>query len=243
MPIHDWTRVNPGLFHHFHHGWTAALSNALNAGGLPPGYFALSEQIAGGLIPDVLTLQQGAPTAGIPPTPSSGGIDVATAAPRTKYILRADADPYVAKANRVTIRHPLGHVVAVIEIVSPGNKDSRAALGSFVGKAVEFLRLGIHLLIVDLFPPSARDPRGIHKAIWDEIQDAPFEPPADKPLTLASYAAGFVKVAYVEPVAVGDLLPEMPLFLEPETYVPAPLESTYQSTWESCPLPLREALA
>jgi hypothetical protein len=21
MPIHDWTRVNAGIFHHFHHAW------------------------------------------------------------------------------------------------------------------------------------------------------------------------------------------------------------------------------
>ena len=37
---------------------------------------------------------------------------------------------------------------------------------------------------------------------------------ADEPLTLAAYSAGPVKTAYVEPAAVGDLLPEMPLFLE-----------------------------
>jgi hypothetical protein len=34
--------------------------------------------------------------------------------------------------------------------------------------------------------PSARDPLGIHKAIWDEIQDQPFDLPPDKPLTLAA---------------------------------------------------------
>src|SRR5437588_730668 len=57
MPIHDWTRVDPGTFHHFHHRWTAALCDALNTGGLPPDYFALAEQVASGPIPDVLTLR------------------------------------------------------------------------------------------------------------------------------------------------------------------------------------------
>ena len=44
MPIHDWTRVDAGLFHDFHQSWSVTLRNALNSGGLPPEYFALIEQ-------------------------------------------------------------------------------------------------------------------------------------------------------------------------------------------------------
>ena len=32
MPIHDWTRVDAGLFHAFHHDWITTLTRALNAG-------------------------------------------------------------------------------------------------------------------------------------------------------------------------------------------------------------------
>jgi hypothetical protein len=56
MPVHDWTRVNAGIFHDFHHDWITMLKRALNAGRLPAGYYALAEQIAGGLGPDVPTL-------------------------------------------------------------------------------------------------------------------------------------------------------------------------------------------
>ena len=87
----------------------------------------------------------------------------------------------------MAIRHRLGDLVAVIEVVSPGNKSSRAAIRSFVDKAVAFLRQGVHLLIIDLFPPTPRDPQGMHPLIWDEIVEEPFELPADKPLTLAAY--------------------------------------------------------
>ena len=45
MPIHDWSRVDPGLFHDFHQAWVNELRNALNGGGLPPGFFALAEQL------------------------------------------------------------------------------------------------------------------------------------------------------------------------------------------------------
>ncbi len=59
---------------------------------------------------------------------------------------------------------------------------------------------------------------------------------------MAAYRGGEMKTAYVEPVAVGDPLPELPIFLDPETYVPAPLESTYQLTWSKCPDALKEVV-
>lgn len=228
MPIHDWTRVRANRFHDFHQSWTIAIRNELN-GRLPPGYFAMVEQKAGGPEPDVVTLEL-TPRPGLEP----GGVAV-DAAP-------ADADAYARKANRITVRHPDGQVVAVIEIVSPGNKESGHAIRSFARKAIEFLQAGIHLLIVDLFPPGARDPQGIHKVIWDGLCDEPFTLPPDKPLTVTAYDAGSETVAYVEPVAVGDALPEMPLFLAADRYVPCPLETTYQTAWEQVPPPLREPL-
>jgi hypothetical protein len=96
--------------------------------------------------------------------------------------------------------------------------------------------------VVDLFPPSSRDPQGIHKAIWDDIEEQPFKLPTDKPLTLASYVASVPKTAYVDPVAVGDRLPNMAAYLDEDSYVPVPLEATYQSTWLTCPEEMREAV-
>ena len=55
MPIHDWTRVDAGLFHAFHQGWISALSRALNTGGLPPDHFALLEQTTRRPLADFLT--------------------------------------------------------------------------------------------------------------------------------------------------------------------------------------------
>ena len=46
----------------------------------------------------------------------------------------------------------------------------------------------------------------------------------------------------MEPVAVGDVLPDMPLFLKPEHYVPAPLEATYQATWKLFPTAVKGLL-
>ena len=237
MPIHDWTRVRANRFHDFHQSWTIAIRNALNAGLLPPAYIAMVEQQAGGPEPDVVALDL-SPKAGSP----GGGIVVRSRQPKAQIVARSTAARYADRANRITVRHPDGDVVAIIEIVSPGNKSSRDALRAFSRKAVQLLRAGIHLLIVDLFPPSRRDPQGIHKAIWDRIEEEPFELPAGKPLTLAAYTAGAETVGYIQPVAVGDSLPDMAVFLTASEYVECPLEATYQTAWGQFPPPLREPL-
>src|SRR6516225_5288302 len=191
MPVHDWTRVDAGLFHNFHQSWSVRLCDALNAGILPADHFALIEQRTPGLIPDILTLKLG-PEAG---ETSNAGLAVATVLPKTRIIRRSDASVYARKANRVTIRHRHGDVIAVIEIMSPGNKASKAELRDFVEKTAAFIQNKIHVLVIDLFPPTKRDPFGIHKAIWDEFEEEDFALPADKPLILAYYDAGPPQVA------------------------------------------------
>ncbi|MDB5312759.1 MAG: hypothetical protein JWO38_6961 [Gemmataceae bacterium] len=235
MPVHDWTRVDAGIFHHFHHRWISAMSDALNGGLLPPDYYALAEQIAGGLGPDVITLEQ--PTNGVPsPGDPKGGIALASAPPAVQFRARAEPDLYAAKAKALTIRHTSNHrVVAMIEIVSPGNKNNRHGLRAFVEKAVEVLRAGIHLLIVDLFPPGPRDPQGLHRAIWDQFIDNEFALPLDQPLTLAAYIGGPCPESFVEATAVGAALKDMPLFLTEDVYISVPLEATYRAAWEAVP--------
>jgi hypothetical protein len=233
MPVHDWTRVEAGIFHDFHHGWIEEIKRALNRGLLPADYYALAEQIAGGLGPDVLSLQR--PAADVPPSESRGGVALAEAPPKVRFHCKPESSRYAARAKSVVVHHCSNHrVVARVEIVSPGNKNTRNWLRAFVNKAGELLQAGIHLLILDLFPPSERDPEGIHPLIWDHSDDA-FTFSAEKPLTLASYIGGPCGEAFVEPVAVHDSLPDMPLFLTPERYVSVPLEAIYQSAWEAFP--------
>jgi hypothetical protein len=239
MPTHDWTRVDAGLFHDFHLSWIVSLGDALNSGGLPADYFALIEQRHPGPLPDVLTLKLF--DTGVAPSNDTTGRVVATAPPRGMRLQQSEAAAYAARTDRLVIRHRHGEVVAIIEIVSPGNKSGRLEFREFVEKALAFLRHGIHLLIVDLFPPGRRDPEGIHKAIWEEIEAESARPP-HKPLTLAAYDAGPPQLAYVEFVGVGEPLPEVPLFLKPGVYVPAPLEATYQEAWAAFPKALKGLL-
>lgn len=241
MPLHDWTRAPAGLFHDFHQSWSIRIKDALNSDRLPERVFALVEQRSGPKEADVLAIE------------SCDAIDeanrdqeqrgVATIErPTTRIVRRATHAAYSQRANRIVIKHHLGRTIAVIEIVSPGNKDSRAALRDFVEKTTDFLRAGVHALVIDLLPPTPRDPGGIHKAIWDEFMEEDFTFPGGKDRILASYETGDERTAYVEPIAVGDELPDMPLFLTNRFHVMVPLESTYQATWDATPAVMRTAV-
>lgn len=228
MAIHDWTRVDAGIFHDFQHTWIAEIARALNRGLLPRQYYALLER----------------PTIGAPPTFDPMVRDTLETDPRQVLFPHcSEPELYAAKAKVVMIRHASNHrAIARVEIVSPGNKTTKSGLRHFVRQAVEALKARIHLLILDLFPPGSCDPQGIHKAIWDEFRNSEFALPSDQPLMLAAYIGGTCPEAYIDPVAVGASLPEMPLFLAPDTYILAPLETTYQAAWEAVPSFWRDVL-
>jgi Protein of unknown function (DUF4058) len=250
MPIHDWTRVEAGVFHHFHGYWVGEIGKALNRGLLPADYYALTEQVAGIAGPDVLTLQLSGPQGNGSATTSSGQdegqgtLALATAPPRVRLTGELDESAYVRKTRSVVIRHVTGdRVVALVEILSPGNKSSRNAIRSLLNKVTGVLNSGYHLLLIDLHPPGRRDPQGIHGLVLEEFADeSAYSLPPDKPLTLASYTGGDQKRYFVEQVAVGDTLPDMPLFLDPEHYVPVPLEAAYREAWEAVPRRWRTVL-
>jgi hypothetical protein len=238
MPMHDWNLVDAGIFHAFHHRWISAISDALNAGLLPSDYYALPEQQAAGFDPDVLTLQ------GRGDESIEAGKSVALLPrPSTRFTAESDAEFYRKKKSSVVVRHISGdRIVSMVEIVSPGNKSIRHGFRAFVDKACELLEARVHLLIVDPFPPGPRDPRGVHAAIWEEVEDQTYQPPSDKPLTLVAYECGLTTRAYIESTAVGDVLPDMPLFLERDGYVSIPLDLTYRTAFNVQPLRWRKVL-
>src|SRR5438105_1250032 len=111
MPVHDWTRVDAGTYHAFHMNWMTHLSETLNGGLLPPGYYAMPEQHAGPFITDVLTLQ--APRSPIPPPVDEGGVAVVEAPPRVRHKLTLS--PAARGARRsLTIRHVSGHRIIAL---------------------------------------------------------------------------------------------------------------------------------
>jgi len=244
MPVHDWTKVDAGIFHDFHTAWIIETRNVLNNGVLPEGYYALAEQHAGRFIPDLLAWHVSPATQDPPSISSHGGLALADAPPRVRRKLTVAPSPRFLRRT-LAIRHVSGHrLVALIEVVSPANKDRRDHVVEFATKVSSALGMGIHVLLSDLFLPGSHDHHGMHGAILNLLDD-PDEPPdapADEPLALVSYVAGPQVEAYVEPLAVGQVLPEMPLFLQVDRYINIPLEPTYRAAFHGAPLYWREIL-
>ena len=245
MPIHDWTRVDHGTFHDFHQGWAPLIRSALNNGLLPPEYEAKVEQHTDDGIPDVLALRLTGSSSGngtgAHPGPPGGLSTVAVAPPKVPFTTEFASDPYTRLRKTITVRRD-DQIVALIELVSPGNKSSRHGIQAFVRKVTTAIEHGIHVLVVDLFPPGPRDQLGIHPVIWSEFRDEPYAPPANQPLTLVSYDTGATYRAYVQPVAVGEVMPDMPLFLSPGAYVNVPLEATYMAAFDGIARRTRDTL-
>ena len=104
--------------------------------------------------------------------------------------------------------------------------SSRIVTPPFLAEELVTLIAGARLL---------RLPGAGHGALWEAMMGEPFQPPADKPLTLAAYESDSIVTAYVEPIAIGDSLPDMPLFLEPGAYVDVPLDATYGAAFLAVP--------
>jgi hypothetical protein len=237
MKVHDWRLVDAGIFHHFHLTWIAHLSESLK-GILPRGYYALAEQHLGRKQGDVLALHASDPEerSEAPEPPEGGAVAVAEAPPKVHRTLVA---PAVEKRGQrtLTIRHISGHrIIALVEVLSPSNKSGADGAREFVQKALAALRAGIHLVVVDLFPPSKHDPQGMNAAIWEHLNAEEQFSAEGEPLTVASYAAGPATItAYLQNLAIGDPLSDMPLFLTSERYVNLPLTSTYEAAFQGMP--------
>lgn len=246
MPMHDWTQVDAGIYHDFHVAWAVEMRNALNKGVLPDGYYALVEQHAGRRVPDLITLSRTAASTDFPSLPPpAGGLALAEAPPRVAYTSELAPSP-TSRRRTVAIRHVSQHrLVAVVEIVSPGNKDRLEHLEELAGKIEGFLRAGVHVMLVDLFPAATHDPRGVDALVREFYSgpDQPYDAPPEPPPCIVSYRAAPAIGVYFQPLAIGRELPDMPLFIHADRYVNVPLETTYSAAFAGVPDVWKAALS
>jgi hypothetical protein len=176
MPMHDWTRVEPGIFPAFHHEWISEISRSLNQELLPDDYYALPEQVAAGFGPDVLTLQEQSPDAE-PATDEAVG-PMATGLqtrPQSTFTAETDAEFYRRKKSSIVVRHISGdRIVAMLEILSPGNKSNRSAFRSLVEKACELLEIASTCSSWILFPPADGIPTAFTPPSGSKSKRIPF---------------------------------------------------------------------
>jgi len=231
MPVHDWNRVDPGIFHDFHHEWISVTRRELNRILRGSDYYALAEQIVSGFGPDVLTLKLPGNEPEVPlPRDSSMSVMVA---PQSKIAIQSAPGWYTNRKKSVVVRHVSDHrVVAVLEIVSPGNKTSQRAISAFTSKIQSLLTSQIHVSFVDVFPPTARAPQGLHPIVWEDAGGDCFAFNPAQPLLSAAYVAVEYR-AYLDPFAIGEPLPSLPVFLTPFEHITVDMETTYRVAFEA----------
>ena len=100
MPIHDWSRIPLGLFHHFHQDWSIEITRMLNRGRLPRGLSALVEQPAGPKEPDVLAIEERLQRKS---GSEESGVLATMERPVTRIVRRTTKQIYATRANRIFI--------------------------------------------------------------------------------------------------------------------------------------------
>jgi hypothetical protein len=245
MPLHNWNNVDAGIFHAFHTTWITEIQNSMNHGILPAEYYALAEQHMGGNIADILTLRvpqsdNDSSSADSYSSDSNGGQSTTAvlARPKTTVHEIVNADNIAELARTIAIRYVSSHrVVAMIEIISPANKDREDSVAAIVGKTVRALSQGIHVLLVDLLKPGSYDPHGLHQRLRQACSTLESDPEDSSALSILVSYQSFRRhfEAFIEFPKYREAIPAMPVFLSQSNYVNVPLEETYQRAWNGMP--------
>jgi hypothetical protein len=120
-------------------------------------------------------------------------------------------------------------LAAVVELISPANKDRPDRRRAFAAKCVAYLQRGVGLINVDIVTESRAN---LHNDVLELLGHAPAAMPADVHLYAAAYHptrrgdANLLDL-WPEPLTVGQPLPLLPLALRGAFRVPVDLEATY----------------
>jgi hypothetical protein len=226
MPLHDWTDERG--WDSVHPFWLAYLVEWIQPR-LPEGYKAflggvpsLTVDLGHGK-PDVSVRQWGAAPAAEAVTSGTGILE-----PDLEASVTFRLDPQ--RAVHIDFH---GQLIAALEIVSPRNKDRADAKETYSNRYLGYLRLGVHLMLVDVLPR----PKGFSfsDAITTGLgMDLPSLPP---PFAAAYRVGEVVPVGedmgslvglWRRPLQVGQPLPALPLPLSVHRAVIIDLEETYQ---------------
>jgi hypothetical protein len=220
MPLLD--HFHPPLsehrhWHAFHNSWATYLSSQLNAL-LPEGYFA-EANVQFGVEIDVAAFQETSampPQAGwIPPPPLACFPLELPGAVVEVGIFSRSGGPRLAGA---------------VELVSPANKDRPAHREALVSKCAAYLQAGVGLVLVDVVTDRSGD---LHRELLARLGAGDAGPgpslsgSAYRPVERNGAPALDV---WREPLAVGQRLPTLPLWLRGGLCLPVELEATYQRT-------------
>ncbi len=228
-PLHG-----PHRWEGFHHAWATCIVQQLNQDVLPRDYFAAPEISIGPEIEiDVATLEQAR---------SSGeGSKEAGAAvyspPPPEFSVHVSFAHLEGIEVRVYQDLDGAQLRAAIELVSPANKDRDENRRTFAAKCASYLKNGIGVVIVDVVTSRSAN---LHEEVFTLLEVKSRRPAWTPPTGLYTVAYRPVPVrkkprveVWPEVLALGEVLPVMPLWLRLDLCVPVRLEESYLNTCRS----------
>jgi hypothetical protein len=231
MPLLDHFRPPLSLerrWESFHSSWATRIADTLTERWLPPNYIAEEHAHFGPSTEiDVATLQRDGTSAAEAGTATA--VSVRTWAPPAADGALPAVFPDTFEV-RVLSTEAGPRLVAAIELVSPGNKDTPAERRAFATKCASYLSQGVSVIIVDIVTSRRADLHGELLRLMEAGDVLPL------PSEAALYAVAYGPVRRGErdeidvwrsPLAVGRPLPTLPLWLRADLAVPVELEATY----------------
>lgn len=233
MPLLD--HFNPPLnrthpWRSFHGAWAAAIARLLNQGVLPPGYYAVPLVNHDGPVEiDVAALRESGG-----PTLVAEQVAVQTWAPPAPG-LTLDVELPSADAVEVQVFADDGdpRLTAAIELLSPRNKDRDQARQAFAVKCVGYLQQGSSVVVVDTVTTRRAD---LNAAIFSLLGLDAGRTVTPSSLSAVSYRAVAREedvqqlLVWPSPLALGESLPTLPLWIASDLSVPLDLDASYQAT-------------
>jgi hypothetical protein len=222
-PSHAWES--------FHTRWAVSLADDLQRQLPSPRYLAEVHIHVGPRVEaDIAEFEfPGAVSGEIVNGATSGGVAVQTWAPPVAAQTVAIVFPDDIEVQVFDLRDGK-QLVAVIELISPGNKDRPEVRRAFAAKCVAYLQRGIGLINVDIVTSRSANSHNDVLALLSQAEGA------SMPEEVDLYAVAYRPARRGEenlldlwpvPLAVGQPLPVLPLALRGAFFVPVDLETTY----------------
>ena len=234
MPLRDHFHPLIGPPHRWdmlHGGWPMKMAERLNLL-LPPEYQAGPNIHLGRMEVDLGILDERDPSAWRD-SPGGGGTALYTSAQPT---LTLEVDPLDADEYEVKVYRDYD-LVAAVELVSPSNKDRPETRDIFTAKCAALLKNGVCVTIVDVVTSYRANLFG---GLLDELGWP--EQTADDGIYVATLRGRRVKGkrrvnTWYYPLAVGEPLPTLPLWIDDTVAVPLELDASYEEACRGVRIP------
>lgn len=215
----------------FHSSWINEMVRQLNLSILPTGFVA-HPYLELGLQVEADVAAVGPPRRKRSRGREEGGLATAVwAPPRPSWrttVDWADIDLFEVQV----IREGGREVVAAIELVSPSNKDRPAARRAFTAKCLSYLQQGVAVVVVDVVTERLAN---LHDEMLGLLEIKLETNGGLENLNAVAYRTLRRRKkcsleAWCESLSLGESLPTLPLWIEPDHAIPLDLEESYRST-------------